>query len=266
LPAEVEPAMRGAPPVHASVLGGKSVLIGDTPARSGDVADRWLRSRNIRSCAEVLIGEPDRPIGVLAAHSNEPSRFNGSTIVFLQAIANTLAAASARHAASQRLSHLAQFDQLSGLANRALFDERLQHALTRARAVSTKLGVLFIDLDDFKLVNDRHGHQVGDQLLVHVAQRLQQCIRNEDTVGRIGGDEFAIVLTGLDSDADVRSTSRRIVDALERPFEIGDVVVRVGASIGVAVAPDDGVDHTALLKQADMAMYAEKGRRGRRTG
>lgn len=161
-------------------------------------------------------------------------------------------------ATQQKLEQQASYDTLTGLPNRRLLQDRLDHALLRAARNSTPMALMFIDLDGFKLVNDTFGHDIGDRLLCEVASRLRVCIRASDIIGRFGGDEFAIVLENACLPADAVSVCERIVAALKAPFEFGAHRVRTTASIGIAVYPGDGVDAGTLLKSADVAMYRAK--------
>ncbi|MCB1890089.1 MAG: EAL domain-containing protein [Rhodocyclaceae bacterium] len=152
----------------------------------------------------------------------------------------------------------ANYDSLTGLPNRRLFGDRLEQDLKLARRNGTLLAVLFIDLDRFKEVNDVFGHHRGDELLVEAAQRISACVRDSDTVARIGGDEFTLALPNLQRSLDVESTARAILEALARPFPIGNESVFVSASIGITLFPDDGQSMVDLLKNADQAMYEAK--------
>ncbi len=163
-----------------------------------------------------------------------------------------------RKALERQLVHDAFHDPLTGLANRALFVDRAQHALAR-RAREGDLAVLIMDVDDFKTVNDSLGHGAGDQAMVAVAERLRSCLRPEDTVSRIGGDEFAILLEDIGEEL-VATVSRRILETLRSPFELGGMQVHLSASIGVAFSSVE--THTAdeLMRNADVAMYTAKNR------
>ena len=159
-----------------------------------------------------------------------------------------------------QLRHRAFHDTLTGLGNRALFRDRLEHAVTRVRRYGGDLGVLFIDLDGFKTVNDTLGHDAGDRLLTEVSERLQECVRTSDTVARMGGDEFAILLEQAGDAKAARLVASRILAALQLPIELeGGVQTRAGCSIGIATTrPGDVPSAEALLRDADLAMYRAK--------
>lgn len=158
----------------------------------------------------------------------------------------------------QAIRFLAYHDQLTGLPNRLLFFDRVTQAIARAKRTREQLGILFIDLDDFKRINDSVGHNVGDELLRAVAQRLEGVVRTEDTVARMGGDEFTVLVVGVARGEDVADMARRVVEILREPFRLKGQVFDISASIGIALYPGDGEDVVTLLKHADTAMYAAK--------
>lgn len=155
------------------------------------------------------------------------------------------------------IAHMAHHDTLTDLPNRALFADRLQTAVAMAKRAGV-VAVHFLDIDCFKPVNDRLGHKAGDDLLIAIAARLKRSVRENDTVARIGGDEFAIVQTGIREQADAAVLARRIVNEIGRPYEVAGESVRIGASIGVALAPTDGITTDELLRKADAALYRSK--------
>jgi diguanylate cyclase (GGDEF)-like protein/PAS domain S-box-containing protein len=163
-----------------------------------------------------------------------------------------------KKAAEVRLSQLAHFAILTGLPNRALFLDRMRQAMTLARRHDRATGVMFLDLDRFKLTNDTFGHSAGDQLLKQVGARLADCVREGDTVGRFGGDEFGIVLADMRSPDDARVAAQKTLDALQMPFELESHEVFVTASIGISLYPADSDDEMELMKNADTAMYRAK--------
>ncbi len=174
-----------------------------------------------------------------------------------------------RKLAEEEIAFLAYHDKLTGLPNRALFEEMLESALARARRFDLGVGVLFLDLDNFKLVNDSLGHHAGDQLLVQLAQRLRVCTRETDLVARLSGDEFLLLLADLDRGAGLgggpdaglliaESVAARVREALEQPFDLGGSEFFVSASMGISLYPQDASDAETLLRNADAAMYRSK--------
>jgi diguanylate cyclase (GGDEF)-like protein/PAS domain S-box-containing protein len=154
--------------------------------------------------------------------------------------------------------HQANFDDLTGLPNRKLLEDRIQRAIALAHRKHTKVAVLFIDLDRFKPVNDTYGYAAGDDLLHQVARRLENCLRDEDTVARIGGDEFIAVLPDLRIAEAPAKAAEKIVTVLSEPFRVGDDFVEISCSIGIALFPGDADNADALIARADAAMYAAK--------
>ncbi len=180
----------------------------------------------------------------------------------LQFVANQVATAIERKQLQARLERMAQYDELTGLPNRAFLFDRLKTALARARRNDAHFSLLYLDLNKFKQVNDRYGHAVGDLLLQAFAQRLSQHIREVDTVARMGGDEFVVLLENSTSDADVAVVVDTLQAAMQPPVELLGLSLPLQPSIGVALYPRDGTDEASLLKHADEAMYQAKcGRR-----
>ncbi len=158
----------------------------------------------------------------------------------------------------EHMQHMAQYDALTHLPNRALFNDRLQQAIAAAQRNKAKLALMFIDLDKFKPVNDTYGHGVGDMLLKEVAQRIQDCLRDSDTAARVGGDEFVILLPTIETKAAANKVGEKILDALNLPFELAGHTLNIGSSIGVAIYPEHGKEEKLLVKSADIAMYHAK--------
>ena len=166
--------------------------------------------------------------------------------------------------AYENLTHQANHDVLTGLANRRLFDELLEQTIHSAKRDNISSAMLYLDLDGFKKVNDTYGHHNGDLLLVAVAERLKDSIREADTIARIGGDEFAILLRNTSSHSDIKSTVEKIQTALAQPIILSDNEVKISASIGITMIPQDGTDPDMLLTNADNALYKSKNQ-GRNT-
>lgn len=158
----------------------------------------------------------------------------------------------------------ANYDSLTNLPNRRLFDDRLKHEIRIANRSKKLLALLFIDLDYFKDVNDNHGHEIGDMLLISVSTRITETLRATDTVARIGGDEFAAILPQIENESDISKVAKLIIEKLSIPFDLNGINVNISASIGIAIYPKDGATAKELLKYADRAMYdAKKSGRGR---
>ncbi|HZV98267.1 MAG TPA: EAL domain-containing protein [Methylophilaceae bacterium] len=165
---------------------------------------------------------------------------------------------SERKEADEQIWHYANFDPLTGLPNRRLFRDRLDHEVKKAHRNRQSLCLMFIDLDRFKEVNDSLGHNAGDQLLIQSALRIKGCIRDTDTVARLGGDEFTVILAELDHLNDIEIITQKILDALSKPYSLGRNKVYLSASIGLTIYPDDALTTEELIRKADQAMYAAK--------
>ncbi len=160
--------------------------------------------------------------------------------------------------ARQRIQHMALHDGLTGLPGRSLFQDRLDQAMRLARRNQTQVAVLYVDLDRFKPINDTYGHDAGDLVLRETARRIESCLRGSDTVARMGGDEFGVVLQEILRADDAAAIGEKIVDALCRPIPDGEKSYEVGASVGASLYPVDGEDMESLLRDADRAMYRSK--------
>ena len=158
----------------------------------------------------------------------------------------------------KKARHIALHDEVTGLPNRSLFDDRLAHALVQAKRHAWRVAVMFIDLDKFKTINDSYGHEVGDAVLHAVAQRLRASVRSADTVGRRGGDEFLCLMLEAKDDASIENLARKMMDNIAEPITVGERSLTIQASVGVAVYPEDAQSAQSLLKKADMAMYKAK--------
>jgi diguanylate cyclase (GGDEF)-like protein/PAS domain S-box-containing protein len=165
---------------------------------------------------------------------------------------------SERKATEERIRYLAHHDVLTGLPNRALLEDRLEQSLAHAQRTETRVGVLFVDLDRFKNINDSLGHHMGDELLKMVAQRLRSCVRVDDTVSRQGGDEFILLATELGDASDAGQIAQKVLETIHQPFTLDGSEIQVTASVGIAIYPEDGADSDALIRNADAAMYYAK--------
>jgi diguanylate cyclase (GGDEF)-like protein/PAS domain S-box-containing protein len=163
-----------------------------------------------------------------------------------------------RKASYERIQYLAHFDALTSLPNRSLLNDHLDMAIAVAKRSQTQLAIAFLDLDRFKVVNDSLGHHAGDLLLKIVSERLKSCIRESDIVSRLGGDEFVILLNGIQEPNEAALVAQKVVEAIAIPFMLDGNEVNIGTSIGIAIYPDNGLDHPTLIKNADAAMYHAK--------
>ncbi len=239
----------------------------------GQAIDRWLAP--LLDCSQ-----PDGPVLVPGQWETVAQRADGTEFPVELTVSETLLDGrrqfilimrdiTDRRLTQERLSFLANFDSLTGLPNRVLFRDRLQQAMARARRSGTPMALLFLDLDNFKVINDSLGHAVGDLLLREVAERLKGCLRHVDsvarasgedtiTVSRLGGDEFTVIAEHLATAEDAALVARRILDSLEAPIDLLEHELHVSASIGISIFPSDDTDLDGLVRHTDMAMYRAK--------
>jgi diguanylate cyclase (GGDEF)-like protein len=248
-------------------LGGY-VLAGDEPIIVWEWASERrftvasLRERGVRATAAAAIRGRSGAFGIIAVHSATVGAFSGEEGQWLQSIADLLASALDRERSEAVMRHQSLHDALTGLPNRALFFDRVEHAFGRAERFGFSVAVLLLDVDGFKTVNDSLGHQAGDELLVEVGSRLQDVVRTSDTVARLGGDEF-VVLAEVESDTEAFEIADRIAQVWEQPFAVATGEVFCSASVGIAVGRD-AQSPAKMLREADAAMYRAKERgRGR---
>jgi diguanylate cyclase len=228
-----------------------------------------------RECVEgIQQADPRVPIVVLSGQSDEDYAveiLNGGVQDYLvkwegdaRIIMRAIRYAIERKRAELELNYLARYDSLTGIPNRPYFQDQLQRAVNRARRNGSKLGLLFVDLDRFKTVNDTLGHGIGDVLLKAVVERLQDNIRGGDVFARLGGDEFALLMEDIRTPLELEALACKLIESFRKPFEADGRAITVTASIGIAVFPTDNSDAMGLLKNADIAMYQakHKGRNG----
>ena len=252
----------------AALDSGTHAIVGDWNQETRHTMPPVLRVFGAASSLAVVIDGKNRPFGVLDVHATEPHRFSAKDVPFVQAAANVLADAIERHAADQALRYRVLHDSLTGLPNRLSFVDALGDvARARRRSRARRSGILFLDLDHFKLINDSLGHHAGDALLRAVAPRLRSHLRPGDIVARFGGDEFGILIDRLADEGEAVAIADRVAAAFTQPFSIDGVDHFVSASIGVAVArasEERTVNAELLIRDADAAMYrAKEGGRAR---
>jgi diguanylate cyclase (GGDEF)-like protein len=221
------------------------------------------RKVGLRSMLVVPLNHLDSTVGVLKVVSPAVDAFSSSDIQVLGLMSELIAAAM-YHAAkfeTSELYHRATHDGLTGLANRALFYDRLRQCLIQAERHSERVGILNLDMDGLKPINDQYGHQAGDAAIKEFSARINGASRKSDTVARIGGDEFGIILSRVDSRQGAQQQQRRLAEKIDTPFQFHQHQLPLGASIGLAVFPDDGTKMEALLEKADQSMYEMKRQR-----
>jgi diguanylate cyclase (GGDEF)-like protein/PAS domain S-box-containing protein len=251
----------------AALDSGTHAIVSDWDQETRHTMPPVLRVFGAASSLAVVIDGKNRPFGVLDVHATDPHRFTAKDVPFVQAAANVLADAIERHAADQALRYRVLHDSLTGLPNRLSFVDALSESLKKAAVSGSPVGILFLDLDHFKLINDSLGHHAGDALLRAVAPRLRSHLRPGDVVARFGGDEFGILIDRLADEGEAVAIADRVAAAFTQPFSIDGVDHFVSASIGVAVsrASDERPANAELLiRDADAAMYrAKEGGRAR---
>ena len=218
------------------------------------------RRVGLRSMAVVPLIHCDEPIGVLKIYSEHVNAFKEADIHLLTLMSELIAAAMyhATKYGAQELYKLATQDHLTGLANRALFLDCLRQGVDKAKRSGKLLGILMIDMDGLKPINDQYGHRLGDEALKEIAKRIARVIRQDDLVARLGGDEFAVILSGIGDLEIAKSAMNRIVEACGLPFIFENIKINMGASVGMALFPEDGLELNKLIECADMKMYVNK--------
>jgi diguanylate cyclase (GGDEF)-like protein/PAS domain S-box-containing protein len=257
----VESATANAAPgtsMRAALTSGVPVEVPDLRAAGHPVFPLFEKNAGNLSGLEVVIPTSDGPFGILGAYRGDAQGFTREDSNFLKAIATALGTAIGRHRVEERLSHVAQFDSITGLPNRTLFQDRLMQAVARARRRKSAIALIFLDLDGFKEINDTLGHKAGDRLLRAVGARLKHSLREGDTVARLGGDEFTVILEDLHDRDEATAVAHKVLGALTRPLTLDKQQFAVTASAGLTVYPEDSRSVETLLKNADTAMYHAK--------
>ncbi len=254
-------------PLSAGTPMGRALAEG-TPLVSSDLSQDerfqgFTGRRGIRGALVVPVPGSHGPWGTVGLGAREPRDWTDDDLTFVQAIATTIGAALRRTELESALAHQALHDPLTGLPNRALVRDRIEHALRRSARQGTMLAVLLLDLDDFKAVNDSLGHISGDELLSELALRFESVIREGDTVARQGGDEFVVLCEDVRSEDDVAFVAEALLEACADGVVVGEQKLALSASVGVALALSGEASTTSLLSEADIAMYrAKRDRKG----
>ena len=251
-------ASNAAPSMRAALSSGDPIVVPDLRAAGHPMLPTFVCGACPRSGLEVAIPTSDGTFGILGAYRSDARGFNREDCNFLKAMATALGTAIGRHRVEVRLSHVAQYDVITGLPNRTLFHDRLLQAMARARRRKSSLALIFLDLDGFKEINDTLGHKAGDRLLRAVGARLKHSLREGDTVARLGGDEFTVILEDLHDRDEAASVAQKVLGALAKPLTLEKQEFAVTASAGLTVYPEDSRNVETLLKNADTAMYYAK--------
>ncbi|MFL7868157.1 MAG: diguanylate cyclase [Anaerolineales bacterium] len=231
-------------------------------------------SQGLKSFEMVNSAFPEKPVVVLSGTADqmlalEAVQLGAQDYLVKGSTGWEIASRAMRYAIErkrmeERLHHMATHDALTGLPNRTLFHDRLTHAIELSRRLSSgksekwELAVMLLDLDNFKSANDTYGHQQGDLLLQAVTEQLRKCVRESDTVARMGGDEFTLIFENVSGEDDVAGLARKVLSTFDQPFQFGDHELKVTASVGISLYPRDGQDAQVLLSRADIAMYRAK--------
>lgn len=223
-------------------------------ADKNDSSDRNIMRKGGTIVFESAVKYPDGSMREVTFHKAVFSKSDGTTA----GVIATMVDITLRKKAEQQLRVMANSDPLTEIPNRNLGRDRLIGALARSRRTKMMSALMFVDLDGFKEVNDTHGHEVGDHVLKEVARRMVHAVRETDTVSRFGGDEFTILATDIKEKESVCKIAENVLEALNQPITVGDKTLNIGASIGIALYPEDGQDPESLIRTADTAMYAVK--------
>lgn len=249
-----QPLVEGTPLAEV-IHAGKAVLI----SSAGGGATEAEASRDHLDWLGVPLISNKDIMGALVVQSYSGHvRYDEDDKELLHFVSTQIATAIERKLVESRLLYMARHDPLTDLPNRILFQDRLDTALRRARRDREHLALLYLDIDDFKQVNDSFGHEAGDRLLRELAQRIVQSVRESDTIGRMGGDEFTVLLPNIQGPEDVDAILEKIRAAVSMPFEVNGRTLAVTASIGTAVYPEHGTDQDQLIRHADAGMYSVK--------
>ncbi len=241
---------------------GTTACIGRSPSLPADFSVRAAsRGRSTISGTRKIVGGKNQLLGTLALYAGDGGGSASLDSQLIDVCVNLAGIAIETSRAAERIRHLAHHDELTGLPNRLLLHLQVSQALARAERTGRSVGLLFFDLDRFKVINDTLGHDAGDNVLKQIARHLRACVRRGDTLARVGGDEFALLVEQFNDPSELSLIAGDLLTAMESPLTISGQTYQVSGSIGIATYPKDGADCLTLLKNADIAMYRAKGGR-----
>jgi diguanylate cyclase (GGDEF)-like protein/PAS domain S-box-containing protein len=247
-------------PAGLAFASGQPVTVGDWSREARFTAPDHLRELGVRSTIAAPIEGERQSLGVIESHSDRPEAFTPQDMHFIQSAANVLALAIERRVAGEAVRYGSLHDHVTGLPNRPLFVDRVDHALTAAQGRERPLAIFFLDLDHFKRVNESFGHEVGDEVLKAVVPRLRKQLRSVDTLARFSGDEFAILVEEIVDEAEAARIADRICTTFEEPFSIDGIEQHLTVSVGIAISNPQTANGEALIRDAHAAMYRAKDR------
>jgi len=249
-------------PMIQRMINDREVMVLDASTVGDPLLRRLMEESGVPAAVVAPLFAAGEFLGVISANyakDTAPGTIHAADLhERLSGLADQAATAIQNLELLEKVSHMAWHDALTGLPNRRLFEDRVEQELVRSRRVGEPVCMFFVDLDNFKTVNDTYGHATGDELIKQVAQRLLDTVRSQDTVARVGGDEFAILLPGLVDQLSINQLAERTLDAMHTPFPIFGQEVSTSASVGIAIAPEHGDTYDDLLNRADEAMYRAK--------
>jgi diguanylate cyclase (GGDEF)-like protein/PAS domain S-box-containing protein len=247
-------------PVGLAFASGQSVTVSDWSSEARFTVPPYLQGLKVRSTIAAPIEGERESLGVIEAHSEQPDAFSAQDMHFAQSAANVIALAIERRVAGEAVRHGSLHDHVTGLPNRPLFVDRVEHALGAAQGRERPLAIFFLDLDHFKRINDSLGHDKGDEALKAVVPRLHKQLRSVDTVARFGGDEFAILVEEVVDEAEASRIAERICAAFEEPFTLDSIEQHLTVSVGISISGSQTTDGESLIRDAHAAMYRAKDR------
>lgn len=231
----------------------------DELAKEAEAEKIFLLNQQVKSVLIIPLKRQEHNIGFLRIdYVSNKKKFDESFTKILMTIGNILGEAHIKICSEKKMEKMAYYDQLTNIPNRQMFSKCINQVIEKSHQNGGLFGIIFLDLDSFKIVNDTLGHHYGDKILIMIADRLAKCIRKTDTVCRFGGDEFLIMLNDVTCKADIETVAAKIIKQLEQPLYIEEQEFNITASVGISIFPVDGMDNDTLIKNADIAMYKAK--------